>query len=54
MVFIVGVCGDLDIGIGFGYDVSVQCGLNCIDFFIKNIINVFLGFDILCDFVSGG
>ncbi len=50
----IGVRGDLDIGNGLSYDVSMQTGSNRTDYFIMNTINASLGPDTPRDFVPGG
>ncbi|MEM1176096.1 MAG: TonB-dependent receptor [Pseudomonadota bacterium] len=54
MSFAVGLRGDIDLGTGLMYDVSVVTGSNRTDFFIRNTINASLGPDSPRDFVPGG
>ncbi|EAQ96850.2 TonB-dependent receptor plug domain-containing protein [Congregibacter litoralis] len=54
MALAVGVRGDINVGTGLDYDLSVQRGSNRTDFFIRNTINASLGPATPRDFVPGG
>ncbi len=49
-----GVRGDLEIGTGLTYDLSVTHGSNRTDFFIRNTVNASLGPNTPRDFIPGG
>ncbi|MEL6686923.1 MAG: TonB-dependent receptor [Pseudomonadota bacterium] len=51
---VAGARGDLDIGAGLTYDLSVSHGRNKTDFFINNTINASLGPNTPRDFTPGG
>jgi len=50
----VGARGDLEIGTGLSYDLSIVHGANRTDFFIRNTVNASLGPNTPRDFVPGG
>ncbi len=49
-----GIRGDLNLGDGLTYDLSVTAGSNKTDFFIRNTVNASLGPNTPRDFVPGG
>ena len=56
-----GIRGDIDLGNGLGYDLSVTHGANKTDFFIRNTVNASLGpipgsnnGEVIRDFIPGG